>query len=428
MPNSIGSNSPVIGFVLALAIGFLVGSTREPAEGQPPRPGLRDFLIIALLGAIAGHLANTEISIALLAAAAVALFQMRAHHPERTGITTELAAIATFALAALCFTPDREFAAALGIVLATILARRDQLRRFVHEDISDQEYIDTLSFLGIIFIIYPLLPEGTYGPLGFFEPRKIWLFVILVSGVSFAGYFLTKFTDPVRGGLLTAMVGALASTTAYTAGVSRAVEETPEAAVPTARNALIANSILFPRMMLIVAPICPALALAAIPAFAAMTLAGFLAAFLLTRVPGERGAALPASLFRNPFALWPALKFGIVFTAVLFLTRAAKHYLGNSGQMAVSGISGLVDVDAVSLTLAGFVQSGSSTPRNAVIGLTLAAGVNAIFKSIVAQRSGQSAFYLRLMAGFVIMFAAGAATLALVDPAGFAATLNRILK
>jgi uncharacterized membrane protein (DUF4010 family) len=167
MPNSIVSNSPVIGFLLALAIGFLVGSTREPAAGQPPRPGLRDFLIIALLGAIAGHLANTEMSIALLAATAGTLILMRAHHPERSGITTELAAIATFALAALCFTPDREFAAALGMVLATILAWRDQLRRFVHEDISDQEYIDTLSLLGIIFIIYPLLPEGTYGPLGF---------------------------------------------------------------------------------------------------------------------------------------------------------------------------------------------------------------------------------------------------------------------
>ena len=92
-----------------------------------------------------------------------------------------------------------------------------------------------------------------------------------------------------------------------------------------------------------------------------MTLAGFLSAFLLTRVSGARGAAVSASIFRNPFALWPALKFGIVFTAVLFLARAANHYLGNSGQMAVSGISGLVDVDAISLTLAGFVQSGSST-------------------------------------------------------------------
>ena len=424
MLNPFDPNSPMIGFVLALAIGFLVGRTREPQAGQPQRPGIRDFLIIALLGAIAGHLANTGISITLLAATMGSLFLMRAYHPERSGITTELAAIATFALAALCLTADREFAAALGIVLAMILARRDQLRRLGHEGISDEEYLETLSFLGIIFIIYPLLPTGSYGPFGFFEPRKIWLFVILVSGVSFVGYFLTKFTDPVRGELLTAMVGALASTTAYTVGVSRAVQEAPESAIPTARNALIANSILFPRMMLIVAAVYPELAIAMLPAFVAMTLAGFLAASLLTRTRGQRGAALQASIFINPFALWPALKFGIVFTIVLFLTRAAKHYLGTGGQIFVSAISGLVDVDAISLTLAGFVQSGVSTVRYAVIGLTLAAGVNAIFKSIVAQRSGQPAFFLRLMAGFVIMFTAGVAILVFVDPRRFATMLQ----
>ncbi len=80
------------------AIGFLVGRTREPQAGKPQRPGLRDFLIIAMLAAIAGHLANPEISIALLAATVAALFLMRGHHPERGGITTELPAIATFVL------------------------------------------------------------------------------------------------------------------------------------------------------------------------------------------------------------------------------------------------------------------------------------------------------------------------------------------
>jgi uncharacterized membrane protein (DUF4010 family) len=197
----------------------------------------------------------------------------------------------------------------------------------------------------------------------------------------------------VRGELLTAMVGALASTTAYTVGVSRAVQEAPDSAIPTARNALIANSILFPRMMLIVAAVYPELAIAMLPAFVAMTLAGFLAASMLTRTRGQRGAALQASIFINPFALWPTLKFGIVFTIVLFLTRAAKHYLGTGGQIFASAISGLVDVDAISLTLAGFVQSGVSTARYAVIGLTLAAGVNAVFKSIVAQRSGHPPFF-----------------------------------
>ena len=136
---------------------------------------------------------------------------------------------------------------------------------------------------------------------------------------------------------------------------------------------------------------------------------------------------MSASIFRNPFALWPALKFGILYRRAFF-TRTAKHFLGNSGQMLVSAISGLVDVDAISLTLAGFVQSGTTTPRDAVVGLTLAAGVNAIFKSVIAQRSGQTAFYLRLIAGFVIMFAVGAAILAVVDPGHFAALLGELGK
>src|SRR5882757_1809465 len=111
-------NSPVLGFLLAIAIGLLVGRSREPREGDPQRPGIRDFLIIAMLGAIAGHLGIVAISITLFDGIVSVLLVMRTHHPERSGITTELAALATFILASLCMTQDRAFGAGLGIVLA----------------------------------------------------------------------------------------------------------------------------------------------------------------------------------------------------------------------------------------------------------------------------------------------------------------------
>src|ERR1700719_563805 len=341
MPDLTGPNSPVVGFILALTIGFLVGRTREPGPKDTPRPGMRDFLIIALLGAVAGRLGNVAISTAMFGATIGAILVMRLQHPERNGITTELAAGATFVLGALCLTSDRHLGAGLGIVLAAILAEREQRRKFVRTAISDREFIDTLSFLALIFIIYPLLPTGSYGPFGFFEPRKIWLFVILVSGVSYVGYSLTKYAGDERGAQLTAVVGALASTTAYTIGISRAVEEEPETAIPAARNALIANSILFPRMLLIVAVVSPTLAIAGIPAFAAMMIAGFAAAFILGIASHKDGATVATSTFRTPFSLVPALKFGVVFTVVLFVARAAKSYLGYSGQMAVAAVSGL---------------------------------------------------------------------------------------
>jgi uncharacterized membrane protein (DUF4010 family) len=425
MPDLTGPNSPALGFLLALAIGFLVGRTREPLPKGPPRPGMRDFLIIALLGAVAGHSGSAAIAIALFIGTIGALLVMRAQHPERNGITTELAAVATFALAGLCLTSDRQFGAGLGIVLAAILAERDQLRRFVRDAISDREYIDTLSFLALIFIIYPLLPTGSYGPFGFFRPREIWLFVILVSGVSYIGYFLTKFAGSERGALLTAIVGAIASTTAYTAGVSRAVADAPDSAIPAARYSLIANSILFPRTLLIVAVVSPMLAVAAVPAFAAMMLAGFAAAMVLAPARKKR-TAITDSTFRNPFSIRPALEFGAIFTIVLLITRVAKHYAGFGGQMVVSAISGLVDVTAISLTLASFVQSGTSPARDAVIGLTLAHAVNAVFKSAVARTSHQPAFYVRLMVGFAIMFAVGAAAIVIVDPARVTEVVSRL--
>src|SRR5208337_4547691 len=233
--------------------------------------------------------------------------------------------------------------------------------------------------------------------------------------VSYVGYFLTKFTGSARGALLTAIVGAIASTTAYTTGISEAVADAPESAIPAARYSLIANSILFPRTLLIVAVVSPALAIAAVPSFAAMTIAGLVAAVVLAPASVKK-SALADSTFRNPFSIRPALEFGVVFAIVMLVTRAAKHYAGYGGQMVVSAISGLVDVTAISVTLATFVQSGTSAARDAVIGLTLAHAVNAIFKSAVARTSHQPAFYLRLIAGFAIMFAVGAAAIVIVDP------------
>jgi uncharacterized membrane protein (DUF4010 family) len=421
----VSASSPIVGFILALAIGFLIGRTREPAENAPPRPGIRDFMIIALLGAIAGHLGNLLLGIAIFAVTIGAILLMRAQHPERNGITTELAAIATFVISALCLTEDRQYGAGLGIVLAMVLAQRDQIRRFVREEISDEEYIDTLSFLGLIFIIYPLLPAGTYGPFGFFEPRLIWMFVILVSGISYVGYFLTKFTGAARAAMMTAIVGALASTTAYTSGLTRAVAESPESAVPASRYALISNSVMFPRMLLIVLPISPLLATAGVPAFGAMTIAGIIAALLLSRTtPGETHVS--PSTFKNPFALWPALRFGLLVAVVMLFARAGRYSSGASGQMVVAAISGLVDVSAISLTLASSVQSGNTTVANALIGMTLAAAANAVFKTAVAQSSHAPAFYLRLAAGFLVMFAAGAVVLAYFDPSTFVRIVQSI--
>ena len=163
-----GPNSPAVGFLLALTIGFLVGRTREPGPHDTPRPGMRDFLIIALLGAVAGHLGNAAIAIALFAGTIGAMLVMRAaspgaqrhHHRTRGGRDLRFGrAVPDFGSPVRCGTRHRAGGNPGGA--------RSSSRSFVRDAISDREFIDTLSFLALIFIIYPLLPTGSYGPFDF---------------------------------------------------------------------------------------------------------------------------------------------------------------------------------------------------------------------------------------------------------------------
>jgi uncharacterized membrane protein (DUF4010 family) len=399
------------GFGLALALGFLIGWTREPDPGAPPRPGIRDFLIIAALGAACAYEADRGLTVAAFAGTSAILIVMRVQRPERAGITTELAALLTFLVGYMALTPARALAAGIGIVAAAILATKGQIRSFARDVFSDSEYLDTLAFLSLIFIIFPILPRGGYGPFGFFDARKIWVFVILVSGVDYVGYFFTKFLDPRRGALLTAVAGGLASSTAYTGAAAHVVAETPGSAVPMARATLIANAILFPRMLILAGALSLDSALAGIPSMGAMTAVGIAAAFALTRNGWHAASGDATAGFRNPFSLLPALRYGTVFALILFLVQAGKHYFGSQGQLVTAAIGGLIDCNAVTVSLAQFQVAGTTTIPEVVLGMVVSAAANAVFKWGLAETSHCAAFWARVGAGFVITFAVGGAVL-----------------
>jgi uncharacterized membrane protein (DUF4010 family) len=411
--------SVVWGFTLALALGFLIGRTREPEPGATPRPGIRDFLIIAALGATCAYENLVALTVAAFVASAAMLAVMRMGRPERSGITTELAALLTFLVGYMALTPARSLAAGLGIAAAAILATRDQLRSLAREVFSDQEYLDTLAFLALIFIILPILPTGGYGPLQFFEPRKIWVFVILVSGVEYAGYFLTKYLGAESGALLTAVAGGIASSTAYTGAAAKAVRDDPQSAVPMARATLVANAILFPRMVLLAGVISMDVATQSLPSMIAMTLAGFAAAYGLARRAWDPGSRAAAAGFRNPFTLIPALRYGAVFTLILFLTKAGKFYFGSHGELISAAIGGLIDCNAVTVSLAQFQAAGTTSSATAVLGMVISAASNAIFKWGLAETSRSASFWGRIGVGFAITFAIGAAVVYFLGPAPF---------
>ncbi len=399
----------------ALLIGLLVGVERE-SDRDERHAGLRDFISIALAGGLCGILAIPILTVAALIVITAFLVVFRLQTPGRTGITTEIAAVATFLLCVLTATHDLPWgsplAIALTVVLAILLAGRDPLRRFFLEVITEREFHDTLRFLAVIFVIYPVLPDGAFGPYGFFNPRSVWLFVILVCSISYIGYFLEKFLGESHGLALSAVLGGIASTTAATLAFARQSVESPEKTPHFARAAVLANAILGPRIFALIMVISPALAWRAAPVLATLLVVG-VATALMARVSGA-GQSIPrtnALPIRNPFHLAPALKFGALFALVRLIARAGAAEFGESGVMWAALIGGSIDVDAVAFSVSGLARDGALDLKAGVIAVLVALSANAALKTGLAFGVGGAAYGRPVLIGFILMLGAAAGAL-----------------
>jgi uncharacterized membrane protein (DUF4010 family) len=391
----------------ALLIGFLIGAQREASQGEG-HPGVRDFVLIALIGAVCGLLENAWLTAAALISVTALLGIFYVRGPERSGITTELAAVIAYALGFLTTTTLSRLAVGTAVVVVAFLEAKRWLHKLVRETITEAEFNDTLRFLAIIFIVYPILPEGQFGPYGFLVPRQIWAFVILVSSVSYAGYFLGKFLGARRGLKLAGVLGGLASTTAATASFARSSSEEPENRTLYAQAAVIANAIQFPRVLFILFVVSPALARVVWLPLAGMTAVGLALGLLIGR-PAATDASASSAAVRNPFRLMPALKFGALFGAMLFAGKAAASAFGAGALYWTSALGGSLDVDAVALSLTELLAQGTITAPVAAVGVLLALFANAVIKTAIAVYAGATSFARSVAVGFGAMFATGLA-------------------
>ena len=397
----------------ALLIGLLVGVERE-ASSEERHAGVRDFLIIALSGGLCGLLGNSWLTGAALISIAGLLGVFHLQVKDRTGITTEMAAVATFALGYLTASPSVPQGAPLAIgvtiVVVAFLEAKRSLHKFVRETINEREFNNTLQFLAMIFVVYPVLPQGQFGPYQFFAPRQVWLFVILVSSISYLGYFLEKFLGERKGMDFASILGGLASTTAATTAFARGCAEEPRKLVLYWQATVLANSILFPRIVAILYVVNPTLARALLVPAAAMMAAGLLLAFFIRRTTGET-QPLGEMPIRNPFRILPALQFGAIFAAILFFSKAATMELGGGAVYWTSALGGSLDVDSVSVSVADLLHGGHISLASASGAVLLAVATNAVLKTLIAFLSGGFSFGWRVAVGFAVMFAPGAVVL-----------------
>ncbi len=390
----------------ALALGLLVGAERYRGRqpGEKKSAGVRTFAIVCLLGALSGLFGTAAIAVAVFAAVAALVVVGYYRSPsESLGLTTEFAALLVFWVGYLLNTHESA-AISLGIVLTIFLASKRTLHGFVREQISEAEFEATLKFLAVVLVVYPILPDREMGPYGFFNAREVWGMVILVSTISYGGYFLIRWLGERRGLMLSSLVGGVVSTTAVTMSLAERSRRVPEASRRLGTAAVLANSVQGPRLLLLLWVVDRDFAFSLAPALLAMAAVGLAGSWLLARRSGdESGVELK---LRNPYSLGPALKFGLFFVAVLLLVKVASLWLGDRGILVASAVAGTASTSAVALTVSRLLEQGSLTPFVAAGSVVAAITTNALAKWVLTLVQGTRRMAFFLGGGLATMIAA----------------------
>ncbi|MEQ1673166.1 MAG: DUF4010 domain-containing protein, partial [Hyphomicrobium sp.] len=322
---------------------------------------------------------------------AVVLFRYRdATHDGTFGMTTVVAAMLAFALGSYAVIGDMRVAGAFGVATAALLALKPALHAWVRQ-LSWVELRSGLVLAAMTFIALPLLPNRTVDPWGAINPFELWLMTILIAAISFAGYAAIKLLGAKRGILFGAIAGGLASSTAVTLTNARLARLHPGQRDPLIGGALIAGTTMVARVLIVASLLNWGLfdKLAAPLIAAGVVLAG--AGLWLLHSPVSAGGAAAGEpdvmALKNPFELDTVLKFGALLTVISVLAQAATSYAGSGGVYALAAVSGIADVDAITLSMAR-LGGAQVTLDVAAIAIALAVAVNTVSKAALGLGAG----------------------------------------
>ncbi len=395
---------------VAGAIGLLVGLQREIS--QSAIAGIRTFAIVSMFGAVAAMLSQVFggwVVGAGLLGVAVLCYVGNINRPtpdQSPGVTTEAALLLIYGVGAMAVIGPREGAVAIGASLAMLLYLKPALSGFARR-LSPQDLRAILQFAAMTLVILPVVPDRAFGPYGVLNPRHIWLMVVLVSGISLAGYVAHRMLGH-RGGLaLAGALGGLVSSTAATASLARLSAQSP--GIGAARvGVMLATSVLYIRLGVEVYVVAPGLAPVFLPIILAMLGAAGLSVTLALMLDGRNPAPTnPDLIATNPAEIRPALVFAGVYGAVTLGAAWASDRFGSTGAYLVAGLSGLTDMDAITLSNARLAGAGTLEPRVAITSIVLAMISNLLFKSGLAGALGGWRFLRGLIALVLIQVLCG---------------------
>jgi uncharacterized membrane protein (DUF4010 family) len=383
---------------IALAIGLIIGMERGWASRESHQglriAGIRSFGFVGLFGGISALLAEQfgaiVIAVAFLGLAMMVglSYGLTVQKSQDFGITTELTLLMTFMLGIMVGKDFAAEAVAVAVVMAALLGFKKELHRSLAR-LDRQELLATLQLLLIAAVVLPLLPDRNLGPWAALNPRSIGLLVLLIAGTSYVGYFAMRLLGTRVGLLATAMLGALVSSTAVTVSFARMARRGQGNAALLGAGISLAAGTMAVRILVEVSIVNPVLLPTLVPPIALLAMVPLLAAGAIALRLKKTSAPLSTSEveLKNPIELGAALGYGAVLAVLFVLIRAVEAWFGNSGVYALSALSGITDVDAVSLSLAQATKV--DLPLSvATAGILIAAMVNTLVKAMLATVIG----------------------------------------
>lgn len=393
-------------FLISLGIGLLMGLERE--RRPEARAGLRTFGLTAMTGTLCGLLTQAAASPWLIPAALLGLaWMMVAAHRDRrgdqdSGTTSTVALLLCFALGVLVWYEHARLAVALALVATALLHFKAELHGVIRR-LSPQDMVSFLQFAVVTFIVLPVLPDRDYGPYEVLNPYRIWLMVVLISGLGLAGYAVLRIAGQQRGTPLLGLLGGLVSSTATTLAFSRHARA-QSALVPVAVFViLVANLVVLLRLAIVAVvvarPVLPTL----LPVLAAGLLGGLLLVWRSWR--GLSSGEAPELDMKNPSEMRAALGFACLYAAVLLGVAWLNDIAGTGGVYLAAALSGLTDVDAITLSTLDLFGREQLEAVTVVRVIALAYAANLLFKfGLVCTLAGRDAA-LKIAPGFGMVLA-----------------------
>jgi uncharacterized membrane protein (DUF4010 family) len=393
--------------LVALGLGGLIGIDRERRHKGYPA-GIRTLAFLSLIGMLTSFIAEASlnnwviplsiVTIILLVAVAYGASKMKSG--RSWGLTTTIVLLLTFFIGLISYFDDYQYIAiALAIITTLILTERDILHDFAR-GMKKEELLDALKFGIVAFVILPLLPNQTIDPFNVLNPYNLWLMAVLIIAISFAGYIAAKFVGPSRGVYWSGALGGIVSSTAVSSSLSIVSKRNKDLTNACAVGITLASSLMFIRVLFEAYLINPALGYHLIIPLVLPTLIGGVLAYYYWK--NKKSTTRTELVEKSPFNFIPALKFTLLLAVILLGSKIASDFVGDAGTYVTSVLAGLVDTDAITLSMATLAGDSITfeTGRNAVL---IACLTNTLVKLFISWSVGSKNLFKKMAFNYALM-------------------------